>query len=232
MLFCVVGVVLASVFGPTGESQATIERVGFVMTQAPFIVVTAVSWTVIFSWLLVQKAPFLRDCKPAGDAPITAFVSGFCAGSSAAYSLVCVKTIMTAARLVIEGLRTVGGMPYNLWVCAAALAPVASLQVYLIEMTLGAGGTNYVIPIFNAMIMTNGAVLSGVVFDEFITLSQLNTGIFGGGIVVAMFGLAILARAIQLHLNKIPFPMPKVQFLDPFFRGEDKQSPKKPKITG
>ena len=195
MLFCVVGVVLASVFGPTGESQATIERVGFVMTQAPFIVVTAVSWTVIFGWLLVQKAPFLRDCKPAGDAPITAFVSGFCAGSSAAYSLVCVKTIMTAARLVIEGLRTVGGMPYNLWVCAAALAPVASLQVYLIEMTLGAGGTNYVIPIFNAMIMTNGAVLSGVVFDEFITLSQLNTGIFGGGIVVAMFGLAILARA-------------------------------------
>ena len=102
---------------------------------------------------------------------------------------------MTAARLVIEGLRTVGGMPYNLWVCAAALAPVASLQVYLIEMTLGAGGTNYVIPIFNAMIMTNGAVLSGVVFDEFITLSQPNTGIFGGGIVVAMFGLAILARA-------------------------------------
>ena len=74
------------------------------------------------------------------------------------------------------------------------IAPVASLQVYLIEMTLGAGGTNYVIPIFSAMIMTNGAVL-GVVFDEFITLSQLNTGIFGGGIVVAMFNLAILARA-------------------------------------
>ena len=73
--------------------------------------------------------------------------------------------------------------------------PVAALQVYLIERTLGAGGSNYVSPIFNAMIMTNGAVLSGVVFDEFITLSQLNTGIFGGGIVVAMFGLAILSRA-------------------------------------
>ena len=69
---------------------------------------------------------------------------------------------MLGIRLLTEGETTIPELPWNFWVCTVFLGPVAVFQVYVLEMTLGAGGANWVIPVYTGMLVIMSAVQSGI----------------------------------------------------------------------
>ena len=208
MALCIIGVVLSAAFGPSGERVPKLEEMAETMSQAPFAVVSFTSWTIILSWVALQKIPALKSFRPRNDAAITAGLSGFGAGGLASYSLVCLKTLMLGIRLLTEGETTIPELPWNFWVCTVLLGPVAVFQVYVLEMTLGAGGANWVIPVYTGMLVIMSAVQSGIVLEEFELLPDWKLALFGSGVVVALVGLGVLGgsqnkRAVaKEHLEK------------------------------
>ena len=192
MALCITGVVLSAAFGPSGERVPKLEAMAATMSQAPFAVVSITSWTIILSWVALQKIPALKSYRPRNDAAITAGLSGFGAGGLASYSLVCLKTLMLGIRLLTEGETTIPELPWNFWVCTVFLGPVAVFQVYVLEMTLGAGGANWVIPVYTGMLVIMSAVQSGIVLEEFELLPDWKLALFGAGVAVALVGLGVL----------------------------------------
>ena len=69
--------------------------------------------------------------------------------------------------------------------------PVAVFQVYVLEMTLGAGGANWVIPVYTGMLVIMSAVQSGIVLEEFELLPDWKLAL-GAGVAVALVGLGVL----------------------------------------
>ena len=115
---------------------------------------------------------------------------------------------MLGIRLLTEGETTIPELPWNFWVCTVFLGPVAVFQVYVLEMTLGAGGANWVIPVYTGMLVIMSAVQSGIVLEEFELLPDWKLALFGSGVVVALVGLGVLGgsqnkRAVaKEHLEK------------------------------
>eukprot|EP00967_Tisochrysis_lutea_P011984 scaffold13483_cov43-Tisochrysis_lutea.AAC.1 len=100
---------------------------------------------------------------------------------------------MTALRRLIGGDDAVIRYPF-VWISAVFLFPCAALQIYTLNTTMGAGGTNYVLPCYTVMSIVLTASVGGLIFGEFEMMTASETVIFWtGGVLVTLFGLAILA---------------------------------------
>ena len=195
MFLTIAGVCLSAAFGPSGSTLPTVESMGATMSEPPFLTLTAVTFGVIFSWLGVQKLPACRSCKPGEDHPVSAIVSSLCSGGCASFAFMFLKTLMVGSRLTIDEGSPLIDMPWNFWVAAGLLGPVAISQVYLLEMTLASGSTNYVIPVYTGTLVIVAGVQAGIVFREFDQLSSFSISLFCSGVIIASSGLAILSVA-------------------------------------
>lgn len=80
------------------------------------------------------------------------------------------------------------------WISAVCLFPCAVLQIYTLNTTMGAGGTNFVLPWYAASTIVLTATAGMMVFGDFERMSSTSTGIFWGpGVCTTVAGLFVLA---------------------------------------
>lgn len=193
LFITVAGVGISALFGPSGEGIPDLYDTSWRMVGWPHLVYAFTGWSIAISWLAINTFDRrLGRFRPPPGHPINAPLSGTTSGWLASYSLSMFKFVMTALRRAFGG--DWAGAKYTLvWVCAALLFPVASTQVYSLNLTMGSGGTNYVLPWYTVMTIVLSSTAGGMIFDEFSRLPPQSILIFWIGVVITMGGLFILA---------------------------------------
>lgn len=98
-------------------------------------------WSIALGWIAVSTFDSCcRSIRPRPSHPISAPLAGFSSGWLASYSLTNFKIVMTALRRAFGGDWAPARYPF-VWVCAVFLFPVACLQTYSLNVTMGQGGT-------------------------------------------------------------------------------------------
>ena len=84
------------------------------------------------------------------------------------------------------------GLPL-VWVCVALIGPNVVAQVYLMNMCLGSGSTNFVVPAYTAFNVVMVALVGGVVYKDFEGMSTKDLVLFFGSIGICLSGLVVIS---------------------------------------
>ena len=193
LLVTLVGITVAAIQVPATESLEDLDDASRRLVSWAHVVYFFIGWTLSFGWLALNTfdTQFAR-IRPAPSHWISAPLSGFTSGWVAAYSLTSFKLAMTALRRVLGGDMTVASNPF-VWICALIAFPMGCLQMYTLNITLGAGGVNYAMPWYTVMGIVLSITMGGFIYGDFDRMGVLQLVIFWAGVVISGVGLFILS---------------------------------------
>ena len=213
------GVGISAVFGPSGEGMPDLYATSMRLIGWPHLIYAFCGWTLALGWMALQTFDKrLGRFRPRPEHPISAPLSGLTSGWLASYSLSMFKIVMTALRRAFAG-DWAPAKYVAVWVSAVLLFPVASGQIYSLNATMGAGGTNYVLPWYTVMVIVLSASAGGMIFAEFDSLNEVSLVIFwGGGVAVTMLGLFVLAVYQAKRAKNMDESSPTVEIPNNYLR--------------
>ena len=151
-LITIVGVVLASIFGPKGD-EPVLRDLGAVFGEGVVLAFLLPQFAVAFAWIAVMKYETFEKYRPPEISVIKAFMAAYTSGFLIGISYMFFKIFTLAIKGLFQGDVGVLGVPL-LWICVVLIGPNVVAQVYLMNMCLGSGATNFVVPTYTAF---NGA---------------------------------------------------------------------------
>mgnify|MGYP001310218203 CR=1 FL=1 len=192
------GITIAAIYGPKPKEDFTADdlwKTSQRLLDWPHLIYGTSGWFLALTWCVIHMFDrcFARF-RPSPQHPISAPISGMSSAWLASYSLCMFKIVMTTLRTVFSG--DLVPLRYGIfWVSTVGLFPCACLQIYSLNITMGAGGTNYVLPIYASMMVTLTATVGIVIFDDFDGTPWIDRLLFWApGVVLTIAGLVVLGR--------------------------------------
>jgi len=161
-----------------------------------FLSVTATTALLLVTWMVLWHAPCVERLRPSSSSTLTALASGYLSASLAAYSTQNLKIVMLGLDELAAGRSAALTNPCFV-LAAALLAPVAIVQVYTLNMTLGSGAVNFVVPIYSSLVVVCTAIFGGIVFEEFSGVTPVQISLFASGVLLVAVGIGGLSSGNQ-----------------------------------
>ena len=168
---------MTSLFGPKTEFQPPYAEWQRELSRPAVILHFAITVSLMGAWLAVLKLPILRRCRPPPTGLTMTIVSALVSGGAGAYSQLCVKTVMTALRLVVSGDTSPAGM-WMTWASIALLAACLPTQLFMMMKSLSAGKASFALPIYFCCIINLTILLDGVFFRIFECMEEASLIVF------------------------------------------------------
>jgi hypothetical protein len=183
----VVGIVLASVYGPKTEASPTMHEMALLARQPAFLctALPALGLALVCVLLLIcGKLPPKSHLKVIWCA-VSATTFG-------ALSVICFKAISISLRNTFEGHNQFKYFGTYLMILATAVC--APANVILMNKTFEESSAMYGMPLYQALLILATVMLGGIFYDEFHQLVDDGTTVqFSFGVLISLSGVAGLA---------------------------------------
>ncbi|KAL1496108.1 hypothetical protein AB1Y20_014733 [Prymnesium parvum] len=204
------GVVLASVYGPKSAGPSLRELTP-VFGQPVVLAYFLPQLALTAGWLALMTRQRFARYRPAESSAVKAFVAAYTSGFLIGISYMFFKIFMDTFKALFSGDVAVLGLPL-VWICVGLIGPNVVAQVFLMNMCLGSGATNFVVPALTAFNVVMVALTGGVVYKDFENLSTSKIALFFGSIGICILGLVVIsfgqATAPPYRLASFPLDSP------------------------
>jgi len=212
ILLVIIGAGGAVSTGPSNDGQGADLELATRFQQPIFLIYAALTLTLgLATWCgahrlrnyfheaKVEPHDLLHHSGEGGyKANLLALSYALLTGLCSAYGILCIKVLAETLSVGLEeAVKSVG------FYCALAAFVLTNFGVeYFKQTALKLFPAMSVIPACEVALLVLGILTTGIFFDEFGTVSDLNLGLFGGSIGISAFGIYFLSAS---EVEKMPF---------------------------
>jgi len=167
---------------------------GEAFASPAFLVYACVAVSIVGSWLILLCLPGLRRRRQQAERSfIFPLVSAYGAGTCSSFSIVWQNIFVHALSAALGDLGWEVVHHWVAWASIAGLIACAPTQLYLLNAALATGKASYTVPVYTVNSITNGIVVSGLLFHDFDCLGQRQSILFFSSFGVVILGVAVLS---------------------------------------
>ena len=191
------GVTVTSIYGPHSSAVDDANVLYANFSQSEFLVCGAVLLGVLgIGWAGagLESAALLhgaRDPKPlnARQGSYRILLYAYTAALVGSMSMLLLKVIGTGVRAKLEHGRQL--LTHGWLACFAGLIACAAVQLTMLHRTLANSPVSYGVPTYQTLLTILTILVGGIFFSEFDTMDWFTFFVFGSGVGLALFGIAL-----------------------------------------
>jgi len=195
-----VGVTVASVWGPHGTNPSSLSEILGYFTNRSFVAFAALTFAMVGGYVLLLHHPSLQRWRPLPTSLWTTALSAYTAAACGALSQLFVKVVSIAlheASVVGAHALAHPAIPVSL----IGLLTTAPLQLYLLNSALNSSPVSYAVPFYQALLVLFTTAAGGIFFLEFATTTTSDNLAYFGGAALTIGGLTVLGTTPAQELR-------------------------------